>query len=582
MIDKDIEKSNIKIKYFLHGLKNLYKFVIIINFPIRGKLVKKMKKLLIPVAFMALVLSGCNLVGPVTPTSAPTVTTNPTTSVDPSSGDTTSNPTSTSSQSSSSSQTSTTSGVTPTVTSVTLDKTSATLAAGESLTLKATVNGTHSPSQSVAWSTSNSSVATVSSGKVEVKSTATAGQTATITATSVVDTSKKATCTVTVQATTDKAAYTLMLYICGSTLEYDNGVVGGASADIAEILSVANQPSNVNILIETGGAKGWENSSIDENYIQRFYVKNKKLNFVENAGSYTSTTNKANMGKSTTLESFLTWGINNYPADKYALVLWNHGGAVSGVCSDEYNLDQYKMGDMLITSEVASALKNTFANTSASKLEWIGYDACIMNYLDNASVMADYCNYLIGSQELEEGDGWDYTAWLPTLYSSPTGTTATLLNKICKTFVDQYGTKQNYQCLSVLDLSKMSTFTTEFNKYTKNFTTSSHFDSIVSAFSNSLQFGESIYGLADFSSFIAQMEKKFTSISATALKNAYEALVEYTYCGSVYTTKKPSGSDIFVAYSDDYYYGLQPESEDYGTNDTKFTYWRDINIKYGF
>lgn len=545
---------------------------------------KKMKKLLIPVAFMALVLSGCNLVGPVTPTSAPTVTTNPTTSVDPSSGDTTSNPTSTSGQSSSSSQTSTTSGVTPTVTSVTLDKTSATLAAGESLTLKATVNGTHSPSQSVTWSTSNSSVASVSSGKVEVKSTATAGQTATITATSVADTSKKASCTITVKASSTQAAYTLMLYICGSTLECDadERVVGAASDDIDEILGVANQPSNVNILIETGGAKGWENSSINENYIQRFYVKNKKLNFVENAGSYTSTTNKANMGESATLESFLTWGINNYPADKYALVLWNHGGAVSGVCSDEYNLKEYDLGDTLLTSEVATALKNTFTNTSASKLEWIGYDACIMNYLDNASVMADYANYLVGSQELENDDGWDYTGWVPTLYSSPTGATTTLLNKICKTFVDQYGTKQNDQCLSVLDLSKMSTFTTEFNKYTNNFTTSSHFNSIVSAFSSSLQFGQGIYGLADFSSFIAQMEKKFSSISTTALKAAFNDIVEYTYCGNVYSSSnKPCGSNVFVAYSDDYYTGFQCLKKEYGANDTKFTAWRNLNIKYG-
>ena len=355
-----------------------------------------------------------------------------------------------------------------------------------------------------------------------------------------------------------------------------------ASADIAEILGVANQPSNVNILIETGGAKGWQNSSINENYIQRFYVKNNKLNFVENAGSYTSITNKANMGESATLESFLTWGINNYPADKYALVLWNHGGAVSGVCSDEYNLNKYGLGDMLLTSEVATALKNTFTNTSASKLEWIGYDACIMNYLDNASVMADYANYLVGSQELENGEGWDYTGWVPTLYSSPTGTTTTLLNKICKSFVDQYGTKQNDQCLSVLDLSKMGAFTTEFNKYTNNFTTSNHFDSITSAFSSSLQFGEGVYGLADFSSFIAQMEKKFSSISTTALKAAFDDIVEYKYCGNAYSSSnKPCGSNVFVAYSDDYYTGLQVLKNEYGANDTKFTSWRNLNIKYG-
>ena len=555
-----------------------------------------MKKLAIPTALLALILSGCNIVSPTAPTTGATGTSDQSisnvssgeSSTDtniPTSGPTSSSPTTATSSTTSgtSTGTSSTSVPTPTVTSVTLNKTTATLSAGESVTLTATVNGKYNPSQSVTWSSSNTNVATVSNGKVSVKSTATGGQSTTITATSVVDTSKKATCTVTVQASSDKAAYTVMLYICGSTLEYDKGVVGAASADIAEILSVANQPSNVNILIETGGAKGWQNSSINKNYIQRFYVKNKKLNFVENAGSYTSTTNKANMGESSTLESYLTWGINNYPAEKYALVLWNHGGAVSGVCSDEYNLNQYNLGDMLITSEVATALKNTFAKTSASKLEWIGYDACIMNYLDNASVMADYCNYLVASQELENGDGWDYTGWVPTLYSSPKGDTTTLLNKICKSFVDQYGTSKNDQCLSVLDLSKMDAFTTEFNNYTKNFTTQSHFNSVVSAFSSSLQFGEQIYGLADFSSFIAQMEKKFTSISTTALKSAYSELVEYTYSGSAYTSaKKPSGSNVFVAYSDDYYYGLQVSKDEYGANDTKFSYWRTLNTKYGF
>jgi len=85
---------------------------------------------------------------------------------------------------------------TPSVTSVTLSKSSVSLTAGGSETITATVNGTNLTDTSVTWSTSSSSVATVTNGKI----TAVAAGTATITATSKADSTKKATCSVTVTA----------------------------------------------------------------------------------------------------------------------------------------------------------------------------------------------------------------------------------------------------------------------------------------------------------------------------------------------------------------------------------------------
>lgn len=92
------------------------------------------------------------------------------------------------------SQTTTTSGVS----SVTLDKTSLTLLAGNASTLTATVSATSNDiATTVTWTSSNESVATVSDGTV----TAVASGSATITATSTADTTKKATCAVTVTGT---------------------------------------------------------------------------------------------------------------------------------------------------------------------------------------------------------------------------------------------------------------------------------------------------------------------------------------------------------------------------------------------
>ena len=79
-------------------------------------------------------------------------------------------------------------------TSISLSPSSTTLAVNSTVTLSVSVSPSNS-SSSVTWSTSNSSVATVSNGVVTAK----AGGTATITATSTVDSSVKGTATITVK-----------------------------------------------------------------------------------------------------------------------------------------------------------------------------------------------------------------------------------------------------------------------------------------------------------------------------------------------------------------------------------------------
>lgn len=371
--------------------------------------------------------------------------------------------------------------------------------------------------------------------------------------------------------------YTILMYVCGSTLEYgpdDYGryqTYGAATEDIQEVLNCSNQPSSVNVVIETGGAGGWSSSlGINKNYLQRYHVSNQSLVLDSNE-------TKASMGKSSTLESFVDWGIRTYPAEKYGLILWNHGGAASGVCVDSNFND-----DCLTASEVYTAVDNALAKNNRNKLEWIGYDACIMSYLDLASVNADIAKYMIASQELENGDGWDYEDWIPTLYSNPSVSTVTLLSTICDSFVSQYGTRNNDQTLAVMDLSKMKDFTIEFNKYTKNFQ-NSDFSSIKSIYNSGLTFGEDVYGIMDFADFISKASSKF-SYSTTAVESAFNGLVVKNKYGNSYNSKttKPCGINVFIAYSPDYYYGLQVRKTDYTEKDTKFTFWRTLNIDNGF
>ncbi len=264
---------------------------------------------------------------------------------------------------------------------------------------------------------------------------------------------------------TSTTTYTILVYMRGSDLESENSL---ATLNIEEMCSL-NLNSNINLILETGGAKKWdEKYSISSTEIGRYKVENKQLTKIESKEN-------ANMGDANTLIDFVSWGISQYPADKTALVFWNHGGAMYGVCSDEnYN-------DALLNSEVYSALECSLNN---QKLEWIGYDACLMQVQDIAEYNSKFANYMVASQETEPGQGWDWDVWLNALNSNTDILTSDLLTSISNSYVDkvrayyddyaaaceQYLEQTLENGGSDIELSDGTTMTIEeFQNYIKNY-----------------------------------------------------------------------------------------------------------------
>ena len=469
----------------------------------------------------------------------------------------------------------------PVVTKVALNTHAENVKQGASITLTATVTGKNNPAKTVTWETSNSNYATVTNGVVSVKSTAAAGQTVTITARSTVTTSVTDSCVITILSSAASESYTILIYMCGADLESSHTsdeYQGFASNDLREIASTASSlPSNVNIVVETGGASKWaSNPGIDKNYLQR-----RKLN---SSGTWEVISNetKANMGLQTTLQSYLSWGLKTYPADHTGVIMWDHGGAASGCCFDE----NYS-NDGILPSEMDGAVKGALsaAGKSGQKLDWIGYDCCIMSYADLASINAQYFKYMVSSQELESGTGWDYDAWLPTLFSNTSVSTETLLTKICTTFVSENGgtSLNNDQCLSVLNLQNFGGFQTAFESFASGLT-SSNWSKIKSSYTSSLRFGnisdygtEYGYGLADMKDFLSKAANN--GFDTSAASSALTSVLVHTSYGGFYSTTKPCGLDIFVPADDD---GSPQISEDeYGASDTKLTNWRNFVIANG-
>lgn len=472
---------------------------------------------------------------------------------------------------------------------VDLDKTSVELSPGGSTTLTPIFGPTGANTdKDVSWSTNNSNVATVSNGQVQVKSTATVGQTATITCT-LLSTGDTATCTVTVSSV-QRDAWTIMIYMCGADLESGNANSSGgyATGDLDEIVSVKDQPDDVNIVIEAGGAKSWKSkysAVIDKNKLNRFHLDNNR--YVKD-----QQIDNASMGESSTLEDFITWGMTQYPAEKTALIFWNHGGAMSGVCYDE-NFDD----DSLMNSEVNTALSNSLEN---NKLEWIGYDACLMGVQDVAEFNSNYANYMVCSEESEAGYGWDYDTWLDDLYDH--SQTETILTAICEGFIAdnnyvyytdgsrEYDPSENNQTLSWLKLSNMSAYKSAFDAFTTQLSTKLNnvnkntFSSWV--ISNVKHFGDDdygYYGLFDAYDFVNKIKNKADynpgGSYAQDVLTAFNNLVGCSKKGSAAGNANGLGLIYSNTEEDPEYYAL---SDFYLSTETNFSKWRQFNMSKGY
>lgn len=170
-----------------------------------------------------------------------------------------------------------------------------------------------------------------------------------------------------------------------------------------------------------------------------------------------------NTGDPAVLAEFIAAGIEQYPADHYALVISDHGASWPGVGADG-SFDN----DSLTLAEIDEGIADGLAAGGVEKLDLLGFDACLMATYEVASELADVSNRLVASQELEPGHGWDYTAF-EVLAANPDATTDDLGSAIIDGFkaqADDEGTSVDIT-LSLVDLNQMDAVNAALTEFTE-------------------------------------------------------------------------------------------------------------------
>ncbi len=255
--------------------------------------------------------------------------------------------------------------------------------------------------------------------------------------------------------------WTFMVYLAG-----DNNLSNAGEVDLGE-MSIVGSTGDVNIVAEFDRVG-------DDHHSKRYHVQQRDVHEVQDLGETDS-------GDPAVLLDFLSWAAEEYPAKRYALVLWNHGNGwiptemdrvARDVGSRGYNAREASersaspLGKVFFRSTMSSIFGLPTASERAicqddgsghsldtielghvlakaveklgQPIDLLGMDACLMSNLEVAYQARSYVRYMVASEELEPAYGWPYDAVLEPLVADPKMLTAHLAAHIVNAYIRSY------------------------------------------------------------------------------------------------------------------------------------------------
>lgn len=203
--------------------------------------------------------------------------------------------------------------------------------------------------------------------------------------------------------------------------------------------------------------------------------------------------NDIDMSSPKTLTAFGIDALRKFPARYKAVIFNDHGGGPTGALEDKTN------GDFMTLPQFRQGLSQ-INKTTGKKFDIIGFDACLMQCMETAYELKDCGEYLLGSEENEGGDGWQYAEMLSgrTLNEAVTimrsASNWAGINMEPKEFAKLIvGINEKHQdviqTFSCVDLTKINQFTTLMKDFAEAITLTKDKNGVRSAVSRAESYG---------------------------------------------------------------------------------------------
>lgn len=162
-----------------------------------------------------------------------------------------------------------------------------------------------------------------------------------------------------------------------------------------------------------------------------------------------------NMTDPAQLKSFVSWAKQKYPAKKYMLVLWNHGGGYVGLLQDETSA-----GSKLMSLEELKA-----GLTGVGELDVVDFDMCLMAGYETLVKLNGLAKYAVFSEEVVPGEGNPYTSIIDGLQANPAMDGRGVASMLVDRFHTSYQNNKASTTKSAYDLSGLGAFETALTAF---------------------------------------------------------------------------------------------------------------------
>jgi len=245
--------------------------------------------------------------------------------------------------------------------------------------------------------------------------------------------------------------WTFLIYMAA-----DNNLEAAAMDDINEMEYVGSS-DEVNIIVQIDRNDGYDRTDGDWTDTRRYLIRQDdnlsamNSTLLENLG-------EKQMNYSATLTDFLVWGVENYPANRTAVILWDHGGGwTKGVLNDR--------GEYMKLPDVRRAFAAAYERTH-HVFEIAGYDACLMGGMETFYQFKDYANYTVGSQKNVPTDGMPYNRFLNDIVRQPGMDTVDFLQEMTRDYANSYrGASPIAVVQSALDVRALPDLVAEIDRW---------------------------------------------------------------------------------------------------------------------
>ncbi len=187
------------------------------------------------------------------------------------------------------------------------------------------------------------------------------------------------------------------------------------------------------------------------------------------------------------LAEFINWGVKRFPAQRYGLVMWDHGGQWQG----GFGGDSSNGDEGMATWEVRLGIQAGLAQSGLSRFDFFGMDTCLMGGVEMLYEYGDLTQVYIANPEIDFGDGWDYAATFNLLRGNPSISNRDFARMESGFFDAQHQQSPSdigYRAHAGYDTSQLDALRGAINAFVQASTQSSDRDALLSARSQVIEY----------------------------------------------------------------------------------------------